>query len=341
MATMYKAFEFPGPHKKLEATERKLEEPGPGQVRIKVKACGACHGEIVGFLGMASAYPRIPGHEIAGIVDAVGEGVTRFKPGDRAGVGWFGKQCFECKPCRGGDFILCNKHETIGLQYDGGYAEYATVPQESMAKIPDGMDFKQAGPLMCAGLTVYNSLRHTKAVAGDVVVVQGTGGLGHLGIQFANKMGFHTVAVSRGQEKKEGALKLGAHKYVDVTTEDPVKEIQALGGAKVILSTVTDMAAMSSIVPCLGKNGCLLVLGVGQGKLEVDPMVLISNKATIQGWASGTPSDSEDTMNFAQLAGITSVNEVFPASKALEAYERMMSGRAHFRVVLDWEAEEK
>jgi alcohol dehydrogenase/propanol-preferring alcohol dehydrogenase len=264
--------------------------------------------------------------------------VTRFKTGDHVGVGWHGKHCHECRPCRQGDFICCDKLQITALHFDGGYQEYVNVPTEAVAKIPEGMSFIEAAPLMCAGVTVYNSLRHTKAVAGDVVAIQGTGGLGHLGVQFANKMGFHTVAISRGQEKKEEALKLGAHKYIDTTSEDPAKELQALGGAKVVLSTVTNGAAMSSMVSCLGKNGTLVVIGVGEGEISTSPTPLVVGKLNIQGWASGTPCDSEDTMNFAQLSGVKSLNEVFPVSKINEAYERMLSGKAHFRVVLDWEA---
>jgi D-arabinose 1-dehydrogenase-like Zn-dependent alcohol dehydrogenase len=300
-----------------------------------------CHGDIVCFLGMASSYPRVPGHEIAGVIDAVGAGVKRFQVGDRAAVGWFGKQCSECKPCRQGDFICCENQETTALQFDGGYQEYVNVPQEAVAKVPEGMDFKQAAPMMCAGMTVFNSLRHTKAVAGDLVAIQGTGGLGHLGVQFASKMGFHTVAISRGPEKKEEALKLGAHKYIDTSTQDAAKELQALGGAKVILTTVTNTEAMTSMIPCLGKNGTLVVIGVGPGNIQADPALLVGSKLNLQGWASGTPSDGEDTMKFANLFGIKSVNEVFPASKAPEAYDRMMSGKAHFRVVLDYESVEQ
>lgn len=337
MAT-YKAFEFPEPNKDLKATERKIEEPAAGQIRIKVRAIGLCHSDVMAQGGMASSYPRIPGHEIAGVVDAVGSGVTRFNTGDHVGVGWHGKHCSECRPCRQGDFICCDNYQITALAFDGGYQEYVNVPLESVARIPDGMDFKEAAPLMCAGVTVYNGLRHTKAVAGDVVAIQGTGGLGHLGLQFANKMGFHTVAISRGQDKKEEALKLGAHKYIDTTSEDPAKELQALGGAKVVLSTVTNPAAMSSMIPCLGKNGTLVVIGVGEGEISTSAAPLIMGKLNIQGWASGTPSDSEDTMNFAQLSGVKSLNEVFPVSKINEAYERMLSGKAHFRVVVDWDA---
>jgi D-arabinose 1-dehydrogenase-like Zn-dependent alcohol dehydrogenase len=338
MATKYKAFQFAEAKANLTAVERKIEEPAAGQVRINVKACGLCHSDSMCQGGFAKSYPRVPGHEIAGVVDAVGSGVTRFKTGDHVGVGWHGKHCYECRPCRQGDFICCDKLQITALHFDGGYQEYVNVPAEAVASIPEGMDFKEAAPLMCAGVTVYNSLRHTKALAGDVVAIQGTGGLGHLGIQFANKMGFRTVAISRGQEKKEEALKLGAHVYIDTNTQDAAKELQALGGAKVILSTVVNPEAMGSMVPCLGKNGTLVVIGVGEGNLAASPVLLVTNKLNIQGWASGTPQDSEDTMNFAALSGVKSLNEVFPVSKIHEAYERMMSGKAHFRVVVDWEA---
>jgi D-arabinose 1-dehydrogenase-like Zn-dependent alcohol dehydrogenase len=331
-----RAVEVPEPGAKLKVVEREVPEPGPGKVRIKVEACGICHSDALTVEGHfpGIAYPRVPGHEIAGRVDALGDGVTEWQIGQRVGVGWHGGHCGVCVNCRRGDFITCVKGQVPGIAYDGGYADYMIAPHEALAAIPEDLDALEAAPLLCAGITTYNSLRHSGAQPGDVVAILGIGGLGHLGVQFAAKMGFHTVAIARGPDKKALALKLGAHRYIDSKAEDAAKVLTELGGAKVILATVTSAKAMTPLIDGLGVDGKLLVVGVSTDPIEVMPLQLIGKRRSVAGWPSGTAADSEDTMRFSALTGVKPMIETFPLDKAPEAYERMMSGDARFRVVL-------
>jgi D-arabinose 1-dehydrogenase-like Zn-dependent alcohol dehydrogenase len=320
----------------LKLVEREMPEPGSGEVRIKVDACGICHSDSFTVEGHfpGISYPRVPGHEIAGRVDAIGDGVTEWQVGQRVGVGWHGGHCGVCVNCRRGDFITCVKGQVPGIAYDGGYADYMVAPHEALAAIPDDLDAVEAAPLLCAGITTYNSLRHSGAQPGDVVAILGIGGLGHLGVQFAAKMGFHTVAIARGPDKANLALSLGAHRYIDSQAEDAAKALAELGGAKVILATVTTAKAMTPLIEGLGIDGKLLVIGVSPEPIEVSPLQLISGRRSVAGWPSGTASDSEDTMRFSSLTGVQPMIETYPLDKAPEAYDRMMSGGARFRVVL-------
>jgi D-arabinose 1-dehydrogenase-like Zn-dependent alcohol dehydrogenase len=319
----------------LEVVERPIPEPGPGQVRIKVEACGVCHSDSFTVLGLFPiAYPRVPGHEIAGRVDAVGPGVTFWAPGQRVGVGWHGGHCGVCAFCRRGEFLACVKAQIPGITYDGGYQEYMLAPQEALAAIPDDLDAVEAAPLLCAGITTYNALRHSGARPGDLVAIHGIGGLGHLGVQFAAKMGFNTVAIARGKEKANLALGLGAHRYIDSQTEDAAKVLADMGGARVILTTVTDAKAMTALIDGLGLDGKLLVIGASAEPIEVTPLQLIAMRRSIAGWPSGNSGDSEDTLQFSTLGQIRPMVETYPLDKAAEGYERMMSGKARFRVVL-------
>lgn len=331
-----RAVQVPKPGGAFELVEREIPVPGPGLVRIKVEACGICHSDSLvkegHFPGVQ--YPRVPGHEVAGVLDAVGPGVIPWKPGDRVGVGWYGGHCGHCPQCRRGDFLLCRTGLVTGFSFDGGYADYMIVPAQALALIPKELAASDAGPLLCAGITTFNSLRHSGARAGDLVAILGLGGLGHLGVQYAAKMGFNTVAIARGQDKAPLALKLGARHYIDSTSQDPAGELTKLGGARVILATVTNAAAMSSVVGGLGIDGKLIILGAPSEPLSVSALPLLMARRAIAGWPSGTAVDSEDTLNFSVLAGVRSMNEVFPLERAAEAYERMMSGRARFRVVL-------
>ena len=320
----------------FEIVEREVPSPGPGQVRIKVAACGICFSDhfVKDGLWPGLAYPRVPGHEVAGVIDAVGAGVTVWKEGQAAGVGWHGGQDNTCAACRAGDFGNCASQIITGFAYDGGYEEYMVAPVEALARIPDGFDPAEAAPLLCAGITTYNALRHSGALPGDLVAVQGIGGLGHLGIQFANKSGFRVAAVGRGAENEALARKLGAQVYIDSKARNAAEELQKLGGATVILATAPSSQAMSEIFHGLGRNGKLLVVGADGGALQIPSGALIMGKRSVVGWASGTPSDSEDTLRFAALAGVRPMIERFPLEKAGEAYERMRSGQARFRVVL-------
>lgn len=320
----------------FELVDVKIPEPGPNQVRIKVMACGICHSDSFTKEGLFPGiqYPRVPGHEVAGIVDAVGANVKEWKKGQRVGVGWYGGHCGICNSCRRGDFICCDNPQVCGLSYDGGYAEYLVAPREALALIPDGISFIEAGPLMCAGITTFNALRHSGATAGDLVAIVGIGGLGHLGVQFAVKMGFKTVAIARGKDKEALAKELGAWRYIDSQGSNAADELQKLGGAKVILSTVTSGKAISAIAGGLGKGGKLIVVGVSADPIEIGTPLLVVGRCSVGGWPSGTSIDSQDTMEFCDLCGIRSMNEVYPLEKAGEAYERMMSGKARFRVVL-------
>ena len=332
-----KAVQVKSPKGPFELVEREIPEPKNRTVRIKVQACGICHSDSFTKEGTFPGlqYPRIPGHEIAGIIDAVGPEVKGWEVGQRVGVGWHGGHCGICPPCRRGDFINCIRLQIPGITYDGGYAEYMIAPFEALALIPDDLSAVDAGPLMCAGITTYNALRNSGAVAGDVVAILGIGGLGHLAVQFAAKMGFHTVAIARGKEKEALAKKLGANQYIDSKSQNIVAELKKLGGAKVILSTVTDSKTMSSVVDGLTTNGKLLLVGISFENLEISPLTLIGGRRSVTGWPAGTSMDSQDTMAFSSLTGIRSMNQVFPLEKAAEAYELMMSGKARFRVVLE------
>jgi D-arabinose 1-dehydrogenase-like Zn-dependent alcohol dehydrogenase len=331
-----KAVQVSKPGGNFEVVERPTPEPGRGQVRIKVEACGVCHSDAIvkesGWPGLQ--YPRIPGHEIAGRIDSVGADVTQWKSGQRVGVGWHGGHCFTCDPCRRGDFINCKFEKITALHFDGGYAEYVIVPAEAVAFMPDDLPADQAAPLMCAGVTVYNALRNTGARAGDLVAVQGIGGLGHLGIQYARQMGFRTVAIGRGGDKQPLAKKLGAHEYIDTSTGDPSQVLQKMGGASVVLATAPDSKAMSALVNGLGPNGTLMIVGADLSPLSVSPVQLIFGNRSIRGKASGTARDSQDTLEFSALSGVRPMIERYPLEKAAEAYQQMISGKARFRAVL-------
>jgi D-arabinose 1-dehydrogenase-like Zn-dependent alcohol dehydrogenase len=305
-------------------------------VRIRVQACGVCHSDSVTKLGLfpGIVYPRVPGHEVAGVVDAVGADVPLFKKGQRVGLGWHGGHCNYCPPCRRGDFILCEKGQIAGISFDGGYADYVIAPANALALVPDELSDVDAAPLMCAGVTTFNSLRHSGARLGDTVAILGIGGLGHLGVQFAAKSGFHTVAIARGQDKAALAKQLGAHDYIDSAAQDPAAELQKLGGAAVILSTLTSADALAAAVNGLGPNGKLVILGVPEKPFNVNALPLILGNRSIAGWASGTGMDSEDTLNFSSLTGVKPMIETYPLERAEEAYDRMMSGKARFRAVL-------
>jgi D-arabinose 1-dehydrogenase-like Zn-dependent alcohol dehydrogenase len=320
----------------FEIVERPTPEPGRGQVRIKVEACGICHSDALVKEGMwpGIKYPRVPGHEIAGRIDAVGADVTLWKPGQRVGVGWHGGHCFECDPCRRGDFINCRFEKITAIDFDGGYQEYTIARAEAVAAMPDDLPAAEAAPLLCAGITVFNSLRNSAARGGDLVAVQGIGGLGHLGIQYARQMGFRTVAVGRGGDKEPLAKKLGAHEYIDTGAGNPAQALQKLGGAKVILATAPDSKAISGLVDGLAPNGTLLVIGAGAASLTMTPVQLIRGSKSVHGWASGTAMDSEDTLRFSSLSGVRPMIERYPLEKAAEAYDQMISGRVRFRVVL-------
>jgi D-arabinose 1-dehydrogenase-like Zn-dependent alcohol dehydrogenase len=320
----------------FEIVEREIPRPAAGQVLIKVQACGICHSDSLVKEGHwpGLQYPRVPGHEVVGVVDAVGASVTQFKPGQRVGVGWHGGHCGACDNCRSGDFFGCTVNLQItGISFDGGYADYMVAPAIALAVVPEDLSPVEAAPLMCAGITTYNALRNSSARAGDLVAVLGLGGLGHLGVQYAVKMGFRTVGIARGQDKAPLAKKLGAHHYIDSQTQDPAAELQKLGGAKVILATVTVGDAMSAVQGGLGLNGTLMVIGAAQS-MTISPLILIQGQRAIKGWYSGTAMDSQDTLAFSVLSGIRSMNEVYPLEKVAEAYERMESGKARFRVVL-------
>ncbi len=331
-----KAVQVSKPGGDFELVERAVPEPGRGQVRVKVEACGICHSDVLVKEGLwpGLQYPRVPGHEIAGRVDAVGADVTLWKPGQRVGVGWHGGHCFICNPCRRGDFGLCRNEKITAINFDGGYAEYVIAPAEAVAAVPEALSSADAAPLLCAGITVYNSLRNAGARAGDLVAVQGIGGLGHLGIQYARQMGFRTVAIGRSKDKEPLVTKLGAHHYIDAAAVNPVEALQKLGGAQVILTTAPDSKSMSAVVDGLAPGGKLLVIGADLQPLSISPLQLIMARRSVIGWPSGTAKDSEDTMNFSALTGVRPMIERYPLEKAAEAYEQMMSGRARFRVVL-------
>src|ERR1700693_573767 len=320
----------------FEIVEREIPQPGPGQVRIKVEACGICHSDALVKEGLwpGIQYPRVPGHEIAGRIDAIGADVTLWKPGQRVGVGWHGGHCFQCDPCRRGDFVLCQFQKITAISFDGGYAEYMIAPAEAVAAMPDDLPADEAAPLLCAGITVYNSLRNAGARAGDMVAVQGIGGLGHLGIQYARQMGFRTVAIGRGGDKEALAKKLGAHDYIDTAVTDAAPALQKLGGAQMILSTAPDAKALSSLVDGLGPDGKLIIVGASTEPFSITSLQLIFPRTTVRGWPSGTAKDSEDTLQFSLLSGVRPMIEKYPLERVAEAYDQMSSGRARFRVVL-------
>src|SRR5580658_3209749 len=332
-----RAVEVPQAKGPFQLVEREIPEPAAGAVRIKVQACGICHSDEYAKEGSRPGitYPRIPGHEIAGVIDAIGPGVLGWTVGQRVGVGWHGGHCGYCDSCRRGDFVTCRIGAQVpGITYDGGYADYMIAPAEALALIPDELSAVEAGPLMCAGITTFNSLRHSGAMPGDLVAVQGVGGLGHLGIQFAKKSGYLVAAVGRGGQNAAIAKKLGADLYIDSAATDATAELQKLGGARVVLATAPSGKAMSSLVAGLGPNGTLVVIGASPDPIEVSTTLLILGKRTIKGWSAGTPTDSEDTLRFAQIAGVRPMIEKMPLERAPEAYARMMSGDAHYRVVL-------
>lgn len=325
------------PKSSFELKERDIPTPGPGTVRIKVQACGICHSDMYTKDGLwpGIQYPRIPGHEVAGVIDAVGSGVAGWQPGERVGVGWHGGHCGYCDSCRRGDFLTCAVAPQItGITCDGGYAEYMVAPAGVLALIPKGLSAEEAAPLMCAGVTTYNALRHSGAVAGETVAVLGLGGLGHLGVQYAAKMGMRTIAIARGKEKEPLAKHLGAQHYIDSQASDPAAELVKLGGANIILSTVTDAKAVNAAMGGLGLNGKLVIVGAPHEPLSISPGFLIGGRRSITGWPSGSSIDSQDTLAFSALTGVRSMNEVFLLERASEAYDRMMSGKARFRVVL-------
>ncbi len=334
--TKMKAVQVPKPGADFEIVEREIPEPGAGHVRIRVQACGVCHSDVLTKEGSwpGIQYPRVPGHEVAGIIDEVGAGVKSWKKGERVGVGWHGGQDGTCVACRRGDFVNCVNGKVCGISYDGGYQEFMIAPVEALAHMPESLDAAEAAPLMCAGITTFNALRHSGALPSELVAVQGIGGLGHLGIQFASRFGYRVAAIGRGPANAALAKKLGADLYIDSVAKDAASELQKLEGASVILATAPSGKSMSTLIGGLGANGTLMVIGASPDPIEVPPLHLIPGKKRIQGWASGIPTDSEETLRFAEITGVRPMIEKYPLEKAAEAYARMMSGKAEFRVVL-------
>ncbi len=331
-----RAVQIARPKGPLEVVEREIPEPGEGSVRIKVQACGVCHSDSLVKEGTwpGLQYPRIPGHEVIGIIDSVGRGIAGWKPGQRVGVGWNGGYCGFCDACRRGEFFACQTATRVtGVTQDGGYADYMVAHASAVARVPDELADIEAAPLMCAGITTFNALRNSGVRPGEVAAILGLGGLGHLGVQYAAKMGLKTVAIARGQDKEPLARKLGAWRYIDSQASDPAAELAKLGGAKVILATVTASDAMQSVVGGLAVNGTMLVIGAVP-TLEVSPLFLLNGCRSVKGWYSGTSIDSQDTLAFSVLTGVRSMNEIYPLERAGEAFERMASGKARFRVVL-------
>jgi D-arabinose 1-dehydrogenase-like Zn-dependent alcohol dehydrogenase len=331
-----KVAQVPKPGADFEIVEREIPKPSAGQVRIKVQACGVCRSDELTKEGQwpGIQYPRVPGHEVAGVIDELGEGVSAWKKGQRVGVGWHGGQDNTCPSCRRGDFRNCRNLKIPGISYDGGYQQYMVAPVEALAAIPESLGAAEAAPLLCAGITTFNALRHSGAMPGDLVAVLGVGGLGHLGIQFANQFGYKVAAIARGPEDASLAKKLGASVYIDSKSANAAEALQKLGGAQVILATAPSSKAMSEVIDGLGPNGKLIVVGATLDPIEVTPLQLITGVKSIQGWAAGTPADSEDTLRFAELSGVRPMIEKYPLEKAGEAYQRMLSGKAQFRVVL-------
>jgi len=331
-----KAMQVPKPGGDFEFVEREIPEPGPRQVRIRVQACGICHSDVIIKEGLfpGISYPRVPGHEVIGMIDEVGAGVKDWKKGERVGVGWHGGQDGTCPACRRGDFLNCANAMVCGISFDGGYQEFMVAPLEALARMPESLDAAEAAPLMCAGVTTFNSLRHSGALPSDLVAVQGIGGLGHLGIQFAKKFGYRVAAIGRKPENAGLAKKLGADLYIDSASTDAATELQKLGGARVILATAPSGKAISSMVGGLGANGTLLVVGASAEPIEVSPNQLLFGRKRVQGWPGGMPTDSEDTLRFAEMTGVRPMIEKLPLEKAPEAYARMIEGKARFRMVL-------
>jgi len=321
----------------FEIVERDIPDPGNRQVRIKVEACGICHSDSITKQGLFPGiqYPRVPGHEIAGVIDKIGEDVTQWQSGQRVAVGWYGGHDGHCESCRRGDFVTCKNAQVPGISYDGGYADYMIAPVETLALIPEQLSAIEAAPLMCAGITTFNALRNSGARPGDVVGILGMGGLGHLGIQFASKFGFNTVAIGRARDKEEELMKkLGATQYIDNKSQNVIEELNKLGGAKVILATVPSGKAMTEILGGLAANGKLVIIGASDEPVEVPTNIMILGRRSLIGWPAGTSIDSQDTLSFSVLSGVRSMNEVFPLERAAEAYDHMMSGKAKFRCVL-------
>ena len=336
MSTKMKAAQISKAGGDWELVERDIPEPGPDQVGVKVEACGICHSDALVKDGIwpGLQYPRVPGHEIAGRIDALGDNVTAWHQGQRVGVGWHGGHCFVCEQCRRGDFAMCVNRKVTGIDFDGGYAEYMIAPASALAAIPDELPAEEAGPFMCAGVTVFNALRNSGARAGDVVAVHGIGGLGHLGVQYARQMGFETVAINRGNDKEQLARKLGAHHYIDATASDVVAELQKLGGASVILATAPNAQAISALVDGLAPSGKLLVPAAPAEPLTINVFSLIMRRSSVAGWYSGTAKDSQDTLEFSALSGVHPMIEKYPLDQVAAAYEQMHSGKVRFRVVL-------
>jgi D-arabinose 1-dehydrogenase-like Zn-dependent alcohol dehydrogenase len=335
MATM-RAVQVARPGGPLELVERDIPEPAGGAVRVKVQACGVCHSDSVTKEGLFPniSYPRVPGHEVIGILDAVGPDVRGWSTGQRVGVGWHGGNCGYCDACRRGDAFACETETLVtGVTSDGGYADYMIAPATALARVPADLDAVEAAPLMCAGITTFNALRNSGARPGEVVAVLGLGGLGHLGVQFAAKLGFNTVAIARGQDKEPLARQLGAHHYIDSRAQDPAAALRELGGAKVVLATVTSGSAMTAVLGGLAPRGTLMIIGVTE-PLTIDPVPLILGSKSVRGWYSGTSIDSQETLAFSALSGVRPMTETFPLERAADAYDRMMSGEARFRVVL-------
>jgi D-arabinose 1-dehydrogenase-like Zn-dependent alcohol dehydrogenase len=331
-----KAAQVPKAGGDFEVVEREIPKPGAGHVLIKVLACGVCHSDVLTKEGLwpGIQFPRVPGHEVAGVIEELGEGVSGWTKGQRAGVGWHGGHDGTCLQCRRGDFGNCQNMKIAGISYDGGYQQYMVAPVEALTAIPESLSDIDAAPLLCAGITTYNALRHSGAMPGDLVAVQGIGGLGHLGVQFASKFGYKVAAIGRGPENAALAKKLGANIYIDSKTTNAAEVLLKMGGAQVILATAPSSKAMSELFNGLGPNGKLVVIGAAFEPIEVSPVQLINGSRAIQGWASGTPADAEDTLRFAELSGVRPMIETYPLEKAAEAYARMMSGNAQFRVVL-------
>jgi D-arabinose 1-dehydrogenase-like Zn-dependent alcohol dehydrogenase len=336
--TMMRAVQIAAAGGEFELVQRSLPEPGARQVRVKIEACGVCHSDSLTKEGHwpGITFPRVPGHEVAGVIDSVGADVSAefWQRGKRVGVGWYGGHCGNCKSCRRGDFVTCRSGSITGITYDGGYADYMSAPVEALVAIPADLNAVDAAPLLCAGITTFNSLRNSGARAGDLVVILGIGGLGHLAVQYAARMGFRCVAVARGKEKEELARQLGAQIYIDSESSDVAAELQKLGGADVILATVTNGGAMARALGGLGVGGKFVILGAAAEPLPVNALDMIGARQSIQGWPSGVAADAEDALDFSLLANVRSMNEQYPLEKAAEAYERMMSGKAKFRVVL-------
>jgi alcohol dehydrogenase len=331
-----RAVQVSRPKGPLESVERDIPEAVAGTVRIKVQACGVCHSDSLTKEGLwpGLEYPRVPGHEVVGVIDAVGPNTPGWTVGERVGVGWNGGYCGYCDTCRRGEFFACQTATRVtGITSDGGYADYMVALTSAVARVPKELSQVDAAPLLCAGVTTFNALRHCGATPGQIVAILGLGGLGHLGVQYAAKMGFKTVAIARGKDKEPLARQMGAHHYIDNQAQDPAAELARMGGAKAILATATSSDAMKSVLGGLAPNGVMLVIGA-VGSLEVNPLFLIGGSRAVQGWYSGTSIDSQDALRFSALSGVRSMNEILPLERASEAYERMMSGKARFRVVL-------